>query len=249
MNGKNILTGIFGDLLGLSQQEAEIFEAIQEVAWGEAEILNGKKPNEIDPYELRLPEKPEDNPREVAKSKTPGILTTSKIVRQRDFANLYDQTTARSAAAPYLGKSGEEWLTTEVASSTEIMTKAGENVTQASTTAQGAKELTSTQDVLKETTQVNALIANQMALSGAMEAESNESLLAIQRISAISAGLMANNGEALDEANRRDRLERAEHLNNAARSSITLVGVGLNDPVPIKTELEAVRSRSPLSEE
>lgn len=245
LNGGDIL----GDLLGISQKEDEIFNTIHDVVLGQAAILQGKDRRTLNPYELRLPEETSSNPREDAKIRTPGVLTTSKIVRQRDFANMYDQTTARSAAAPYLGLEGEEWLDAEVQSSTEIMAKAGENVAQASTTAAGAQELTSTQDVLKQTTQVNAMIANQMAIAGEMDAESAESLLAIQRISAISAGLAANNGEALDETNRRARVERAEHLNSAANASLFLVGAELyNKRSAPSTSRTETPSRSPIAD-
>ena len=155
-NGGNILGDLFRDLFGISRQEDYIFDILTSTVLGEVDILRGKQtPN---PFELRLPEENENlsNPRESEESKVPGILTSSEIVRRRDFANLYDQTIARSAAAPYLGEEGVEWLNTEVEAAAKIMVKAGENVAKAGTTAEAAQELTSTQDVLKETTQVTA---------------------------------------------------------------------------------------------
>lgn len=224
LSGADLLSTVFSDLFGIMKKENEVFEVMQEVVLGQSEVMRGEAKN---PFELRMPKKENSNPREVAESRTPGLLTDSAIVRERDFANLYDQLTARTASAPYLGEMGKTWLEGEVKSSGDIMTAASQNTTQAGEVAKTAVTKTSTQDVVKEIANGNALIANQVMMNNAMDAENNEALLAIQRINALDLALSANTGEALDEGNRRERFERGRELRSDAISSIVVPG--LND--------------------
>ena len=87
-----------------------------------------------------------------------------------------------------------------------------------------------------------------MAIDGELQAEGNESLLAIQRIGAISAALAANNGEALDESNRRSRFTRSLMFTDAAGSSMTLLDVGLREEQSSAASTNtSAQSRSPIS--
>jgi hypothetical protein len=227
LSGADLLSTVFGDLFSIMEKENEVFGVMQEVVLGQSDIMRGEGGEAKNPFELRMPEKESANPREVAQSRTPGLLTDSAIVRERDFANLYDQLTARTASAPYLGDNGKQWLEGEVKSSGDIMTAASQNTTQAGEVAKTATAKTSTQDVVKEIANGNALIANQVMMNNAMDAENNEALLAIQRINALDLALSANTGEALDEGNRRERFERGRELRSDAISSIVVPG--LND--------------------
>jgi hypothetical protein len=222
LSGADLLSTVFGDLFGIMEKENEVFGVMQEVVLGQSEVMRGEAKN---PFELRIPKKENSNPREVAESRTPGLLTDSAIVRERDFANLYDQLTARTASAPYLGAMGKTWLEGEVKSSGDIMTAATQNTTQAGEVAKTAVTKTSTQDVVKEIANGNALIANQVMMNNAMDAENNEALLAIQRINAMDLALSANTGEALDEGNRRERFERGLALKANAVSNIAVPGL------------------------
>jgi hypothetical protein len=225
LSGADLLSSVFGDLFGIMEKENEVFGVMQEIVLGQSDIMRGEGTEAKNPFELRMPEKESANPREVAESRTPGLLTDSAIVRDRDFANLYDQLTARTASAPYLGENGKQWLESEVKSSGDIMTAAFQNTTQAGEVAKTAVAKTSTQDVVKEIANGNALIANQVMMNNAMDAENNEALLAIQRINALDLALSANTGEALDEGNRRERFERGRDLRSDAISSIVVPGL------------------------
>jgi hypothetical protein len=225
LSGADLLSTIFGDLFGVMEKEREVFGVMQDVVLGQSGIMRGESGEMKNPFELRMPSKEANTPREVAESRTPGILTDSTIVRERDFANLYDQLTARTASAPYLGELGKTWLEGEVKSSGDIMTAATENTTQAGEVAKTAVTKTSTQDVVKEIAHGNALIANQVMMNIAMDAENNEALLAIQRINAMNLALSANTGEALDEGNRRERFERGLALRANATSDLAVPGL------------------------
>jgi hypothetical protein len=225
LSGSDLLSTVFGDLFRIMEKENEVFGVMQEVVMGQGSVMRGEGGQIKNPFELRMPTKETTAPREVSQSRTPGILTDSTIVRDRDFANLYDQLTSRTASAPYLGENGKTWLEGEVKSSGEIMTAATQNVTQAGEVAKLAVEKTSTQDVVKEIANGNALIANQVMMNNAMDAENNEALLAIQRINAMDLALSANTGEALDEGNRRERFERGLALRANATSDLAVPGL------------------------
>ncbi|MBE9013192.1 hypothetical protein IQ250_23630 [Pseudanabaenaceae cyanobacterium LEGE 13415] len=68
------------------------------------------------PYEVRqdLPGPPQNAPQYDA-------LTINPIVRQRDLSNLYDQTLSRSTAAPMVGKTGMQWMTTSVQDTGQVI--------------------------------------------------------------------------------------------------------------------------------
>jgi hypothetical protein len=225
LSGADLLSTVFGDLFGVMQKENEVFGAMEKVVLGQGSVMRGEGGQMKNPFELRMPSKEPNAPREVAQSRTPGLLTDSTIVRDRDFANLYDQLTSRTASAPYLGENGKTWMEAEVKSSGDIMTAAAENVTQSGEVAKTAVEKTSTQDVVKEIANGNALIANQVMMNNAMDAENNEALLAIQRINAMNLALSANTGEALDEGNRRERFERGLALRANATSDLAIPGL------------------------
>jgi hypothetical protein len=251
LSGADLLSTVFGDLFGIMQKENEVFGVMQEVVLGQSEVMRGEGGEAKNPFELRMPKQESANPREVAESRTPGLLTDSAIVRERDFANLFDQLMARTASAPYQGENGKTWLEGEVKSSGDIMTAASENTTQAGEVAKTAVAKTSTQDVVKEIANGNALIANQVMMNNAMDAENNEALLAIQRINAIDLALSANTGEALDEGNRRERFERGRTLRNSALSTIYVPGLEIGNqsqPTTQATTTEGI-GRSPIEGE
>jgi hypothetical protein len=251
LSGADLLSTVFSDLFGIMEKENEVFGVMQEVVLGQSDIIRGEGGEAKNPFELRMPKKENANPREVAESRTPGLLTDSAIVRERDFANLFDQVTARTASAPYQGENGKTWLEGEVKSSGDIMTAASENTTQAGEVAKTAIAKTSTQDVVKEIANGNALIANQVMMNNAMDAENNEALLAIQRINAIDLALSANTGEALDEGNRRERFERSRALTNSALSTIYVPGLEIGNQSQQTTQATSAEGigRSPIEGE
>jgi hypothetical protein len=250
LSGEDLLSTVFGDLFGTMEKENEIFGVMEEVVLGQSGTIRGESGGRKNPFELRLPttNTVASSSRETEQSRTPGILTNSAIVRSRDFANLFDQLTARTVSAPYSGENGKTWLETEAKSSAEIMTAANENVTTAGETAKTAVEKTSTQDVVKEIANGNALIASQVMMNNAMDAQNNEALIAIQRIDALNLALSANTGEALDEGNRRERFERGLALRGAAVADLAVPG--LNTPTntqPGAGGTVIVGARSPIA--
>lgn len=210
-------------ILGQLEQSNPILETIMEVALGEdwRESLdatskegdeNGNLP---DPYEVRTTEASTDA----------GILTTSPIVRQRDLANLYDQETARAMAAPVLGETGQSWLEDEAERISALVESSHQGAEQAQQLAEAAQGLSVTQDVMKQSAQLDAAIATLLSNQTQLSADNHTALLQVQRMQGIIAQLSANTSEGIDETNRRARVERQISLSTSTHAPVYIPGL------------------------
>lgn len=203
-------------LLGQLGKVDPIFETIMDVAlgddWGGIQNENGELP---DPYELRTT-KP---------SKGPGLLSNSPVVQQRDLANLYDQESARAIAAPVLGEQGKTWLEEEAARTAGMIESSQQGATQVQQMANDAQGLSVTQDVMKQSAEIDAAIASLLTNQTQLTADNRATLVQLQRLQGIQAQLAANTSEGIDEANRRDRLERQVTISGASRAPVYIPGL------------------------
>lgn len=203
-------------LLGELEKVDPIFETIMDVAlgddWGGIQSENGELP---DPYELRTT-KP---------STGPGILSNSPVVQQRDLANLYDQESARAIAAPVLGEQGRTWLEEEATRTAGLIESSQTGATQVQQMAQKAQGLSVTQDVMKQSAEIDAAIASLLTNQTQLTADNHATLLRLQQLQGVQAQLAANTSEGIDEANRRDRLERQVTILGASRAPIYIPGL------------------------
>ena len=198
-------------------QSDPIFETIMQVAlgdtWKDLQAATGS--NQPDPYEVRT-----------AKDSTgAGILTTSPIVRQRDLANLYDQESARSIAAPVLGEQGKTWLEDEAQRTTGLIESSHQGAETAQQLAQEAQGLSVTQDVMKKNAEMDAAIASLLTNQTQLAADNHTALLQVQRLQGITAQLSANTSEGIDESNRRSRVERQISISGSSQAPIYVPGL------------------------
>jgi len=203
-------------LLGQLGKVDPIFETIMDVAlgddWGGIQNENGELP---DPYELRT-----TNP-----SRGPGILSNSPVIQQRDLANLYDQESARAIAAPVLGEQGETWLGEEAERMAGLIESSQEGATQVQQMAEEAQGLGVTQDVMKQSAEIDAAIASLLTNQTQLTADNHATLIQLQQLQGIQAQLAANTSEGIDEANRRDRLERQVTISGTSRAPVYIPGL------------------------
>mgnify|MGYP001791533886 CR=1 FL=1 len=203
-------------LLGQLEKVDPIFETIMDVAlgddWGGIQSGNGELP---EPYELRTT-KP---------STGPGVLSNSPVVQQRDLANLFDQESARAIAAPVLGEQGKTWLTEEAERTAGLIESSQEGATQVLQMAEEAQGLGVTQDVMKQSAEIDAAIASLLTNQTQLTADNHAALMQLQRLQGIQAQLAANTSEGIDEANRRDRLERQASIAGASQAPIYIPGL------------------------
>lgn len=203
-------------LLGQLEKVDPIFETIMDVAlgddWGGIQSADGELP---EPYELRTT-KP---------SKGPGILSNSPVVQQRDLANLYDQESARAIAAPILGEQGKTWLTEEAERTAGLIESSQAGAIQVQQMAEEAQSLGVTQDVMKQSAEIDAAIASLLTNQAQLTADNHAALMQLQRLQGMQAQLAANTSEGIDEANRRDRLERQVSITGASQAPIYIPGL------------------------
>ena len=172
------------------------------------------------PYEIRADatSKQESDP-------TGDVLSINATVRGRDLSNLYDQELSRATAAPYLGKTGITWAKNQ-AKTTKTVLDSNSKIADAITTlATAAQKKDVTQDVMKNQTAVQSQIAGLLinqAQIGVQEVSTLNSLLQGQ---AALLQLGANSSEALDEANRRERVNRNSVLFQAAGMQVYVRGL------------------------
>jgi hypothetical protein len=205
-----------GYLLGQIEKVDPIFETIMDVAlgdgWGDLKGENGTLP---EPYELRTT-KP---------SQGPGILNRSPVVQQRDLANLYDQESARAIAAPVLGEQGKTWMEEEAQRTAGLIESSQEGASQVQQMAEEAQGLGVTQDVMKQSAEIDAAIASLLTHQTQLTADNQAALLQLQRLQGVQAQLAANTSEGIDEANRRDRLERQTTITESSQAPIYIPGL------------------------
>jgi hypothetical protein len=154
-----------------------------------------------------------------------GFFTQNPVIKARDQANLIDQELARMIAEPRLGEAGQQWLAGEAQETMLTMGSGLQSANAAIQLAEQAESLTSTQDVAKAVAQQGGANAVLSASLLQMQGQNQASLLQLQQLTSSSIQLAADNSEGIDEANRRDRVERTTALNDSAREFIYVPGV------------------------
>ncbi len=204
-------------ILGQLGEGDTIMDTIMDVAlgqkWGDLIAASGSDPP--NPHEVRTAEE------------TPGagVLTTNPVVRQRDVANLYDQELSRSLAAPMLGEEGETQVKEEGERITSIIETNQQGLETTQQLAQSAQSMTVTQDVMKNQTQMNSVLAGIVTNTAQLTADNRVSLLELQRLDSIIAQLSANTSEGIDESNRRERVERKTLTVRASQAPVYIPGL------------------------
>jgi hypothetical protein len=180
------------------------------------------------------------NPHQVRTSdETPGsgVLTTNPVVRQRDVANLYDQELSRSLAAPMLGEAGETQVKEEGERITSIIETNQQGLETTQQLAQSAQSMTVTQDVMKNQTQMNSVLAGIVTNTAQLTADNRVALLELQRLDSIIAQISANTSEGIDESNRRERVERKTLTIRASQAPVYIPGLlGTSDEASEESE-------------
>ena len=152
-------------------------------------------------------------------------LTLSPIVRQRDLSNLYDQTLSRSTAAPMVGKTGTHWMTNSVQSTSKVIENSQKSAKAIHQLAEASKSLSVTQNVMKNSAQMQDLTALMLADQAVINGKVHASLLGVQQEQAMLLLNQANLGEGIDEMNRRQRSDRLIEASAAARSPLYIPGL------------------------
>ena len=143
------------------------------------------------------------------------FFNSNPTVVARDFANLYDQEYARAKASRLLGSVGSNWLDKNALQTSLLVTENELLTEEVAELTKKAHTLDVTQDVMKNSLQVQSHLAQITLNQSKLNAQMQASLLSLQQQQASLMQLNANLGEAFDEANRRQRLERdALYLNN-----------------------------------
>lgn len=204
-------------ILGQLQKSDPIIQNIMRVALGDRwrDLQTATGSNTPDPYKIRTTED----------SKGAGVLSNSPVVRQRDLANLYDQETARSMAAPVLGKEGKTWLQESTERTSGLVESSQQGAQQVQQLAEQAQGLSATQDVMKNNARMNSAIATLITQQTQLNADNNTALLQMQQMQGILAQLSANTSEGLDEVNRRDRVERQVSISGSTQAPIYIPGL------------------------
>ena len=204
-------------ILGRIGRTDEIMDIIMDVAlggeWGDLISTTGSSPP--NPYEVRTTDGVPGS----------GVLTINPVVRQRDVANLYDQELGRSLAAPMLGEEGKMQVQEEGERVTATLETNQQGLATTQQLAEEARSLTVTQDVMKNQTQMNSVLAGIVTNTAALTADNRIALLELQRLDSIIAQLAANTSEGIDESNRRERVERRVLTNRAARAPVYIPGL------------------------
>jgi hypothetical protein len=182
-------------------------------AWGE--LQSQTSASAPDPYQVRT----------IETKINPGVLTTNSVIRQRDVANLYDQELSRSMAAPVLGETGRLWLEQEAGRTSKMVETSQKDWQAAQKLAQQAQSLTVTQDVMKNNAALTATLAGMVTHQSQITADTHTALLQVQQFQGVLAQLSANTSEGIDEANRRERVNRELELGGATRTELYIPGL------------------------
>lgn len=153
------------------------------------------------------------------------VLTLNPVVRQRDLSNLYDQTLSRSTAAPMVGKTGTQWMLNATRSTGETIQRSQRSAQQVQQLAENSKTLSVTQDVVKNNSQMQGLMAQMLLDQAVLNGKAHASLLGLQQEQAMLLPNQANLSEGIDEMNRRQRSDRIIEAAAAARSPLYMPGL------------------------
>lgn len=172
------------------------------------------------PYEVRatLPHRQQLDPQG-------DVLSINTTVRARDLSNLYDQELSRASAAPFLGSKGVEWASQQNQQTRSVMESnqsAGQQVQQLAISAQ---QQDITQSVMKISTRMQSQLAGMLINQGQLNGQIASSLVGLQQGQAALVQLAANHSEAVDEINRRERVNRNTLLYQASGTQVYIPGL------------------------
>lgn len=173
-----------------------------------------------DPFRVRTADTTEDG----------SLLNPNPLLQQQELANRYDQELARSLSAPVLGDQGQQWLETEAQHTTERLEASQARVQAVESMAETAQGLSVTQDVLKQNAQIQASVAALLHEQTQLTAENHTALMQLQQLQGMLTQLSANTSAGIDEANRREQMERQISLSGSAQAPLYLPGVLGTDP-------------------
>ena len=209
-------------ILGELKRDSPILETIMDESLGDIweNLKTATGSDSPNPYEIRV----------TPESRGAGVLSTSPVVRQRDLANLYDQETARAMAAPVLGEDGDQWLQAKAGQLADLVESSQQGAGQVQQLADKAQGQSVTQDVMKTQAEMNGAIASLITQQTQLSADNHTALLQLQRLQGVIAQLAANTSEGIDEANRRERVEREVQIMGSTQAPIYIPGLfGTND--------------------
>lgn len=152
------------------------------------------------------------------------ILGTDRATQQRDLANRYDQEVARSMASPWLGDQGQARLSTQAEQTTTLLEDSQARTQQVQSMAEAAQGMNVTQDVMKQNAQIQASVAALLHEQTQLTAENNTTLTQLHQLQGMLTQLAANTSEGIDEANRRERVERQISISGSAQAPIYIPG-------------------------
>ena len=132
---------------------------------------------------------------------------------------------ARSLAAPVIGEEGNTWLEESAQRTTDLVNQSVQQTEEVVSLAESAQGMGVTQDVMKQSAQIDAEIAKLLTQQTQLTADNHTTLLQLQQLQGIVAQLAADTSEGIDESNRRERLERQVSISGSAQSPIYLPGV------------------------
>ena len=152
------------------------------------------------------------------------ILGTDRATQQRDLANRYDQEVARSMASPWLGDQGQTRLSTQAEQTSNLLQESQARTQQVQSMAEAAQGMNVTQDVMKQNAQIQASVAALLHEQTQLTAENNTTLTQLHQLQGMLTQLAANTSEGIDEANRRERVERQISISGSAQAPIYIPG-------------------------
>ena len=152
------------------------------------------------------------------------ILGTDPTTQQRELANRYDQEVARSMASPWLGDQGQTRLSTQAEQTSNLLQASQGRTQQAQSMAEEAQGMNVTQDVMKQNAQIQASVAALLHEQTQLTAENNTTLTQLHQLQGMLTQLAANTSEGIDEANRRERVERQISISGSAQAPIYIPG-------------------------
>ena len=158
----------------------------------------------------------------IASTPDDDMLSANEMVRDRDLANLDDQEYARENAAPYLGDAGRQQVEKTTEETADLIKGNISGAQSIKKLASEAKELTVTQDVVKNQSEMFSHLGDIAANQTRLDGQVSLGILSLQQQQAALMQLSANLSEAADESNRRERLNQDVSAIEAMRGSIYL---------------------------
>ncbi len=198
-NGKSLLERMMKGNLG------DIWQQIQS-------ITGTQTP---DPYAVRTTDK----------ALNTGVLNHNSTVSKHEAANLYDQELGRAMAAPVLGAQGQTWVEQEAQRTSGLVDSNQQGFQSIQKLANEAQSLTVTQDVMKNNAAISSTLAGILTNQSRLTADNHTALLKLQQLQGMTAQLAANTSEGIDEANRREQVDRQIQLSNSTNAPIYIPGI------------------------